>query len=218
MEVNKEQQLASNPFLSAWVSASAGSGKTKVLTDRVLNLMLTNGNPEKILCLTFTKVAAAEMSNRLTDILKRWAMADDNELKQQIFQLLQEEPDEKLLMRAKSLFTKVLEIPGGLKMMTIHSFCTSLLHRFPLEADVPPNFTVLEDLTANQMMQSALNDVLNDENVALDIAKLASFISQEDLLKTLNNCLKERTVLFSLINKFNDLESVIQQIRKEFFS
>ena len=80
MEVNKEQQMASNPTLSAWVSASAGSGKTKVLTDRVLNLMLMNGAPEKILCLTFTKVAAAEMANRLTDILKRWAMADDGEL------------------------------------------------------------------------------------------------------------------------------------------
>lgn len=216
MEVNKEQQLASNPTLSAWVSASAGSGKTKVLTDRVLNLMLMNGAPEKILCLTFTKVAAAEMANRLTDILKRWAMADDNELKEQIRQLLQEEPDEDLLKRAKSLFTKVLEIPGGLKMMTIHSFCTSLLHRFPLEADVPPNFTVLEDLTANQMMQSALTEVLNDTDIAQDVAQLAVFISQDDLLKTLNNCLKERATLFSLTNKFNKLENIIQQIKKLF--
>lgn len=216
MEVNKEQQMASNPTLSAWVSASAGSGKTKVLTDRVLNLMLTNGAPEKILCLTFTKVAAAEMANRLTDILKRWAMADNDELKQQIYQLLQEEPDENLLKRAKGLFTKVLEIPGGLKMMTIHSFCTSLLHRFPLEADVPPNFTVLEDLTANQMMQSALTEVLNDDEMAKEISKLAPILSQDDLLKTLNNCLKERTTLFSLINKFNGLENIIQQIKKEF--
>ncbi len=216
VEINKEQLLASDPTLSAWVAASAGSGKTKVLTDRVLNLMLMYGAPEKILCLTFTKVAAAEMSNRLMDILRQWAIMNPDDLKNKIATLLQEEPDENIIKRARGLFAKVLEVPGGLKMMTIHSFCTSILHRFPLEADVPPNFTVLEDLNANQMLQSALNTVLNDSQFSSDISALAQLMNKDDLLKTLNNCLKDRSSLYNLTNQFNELNGIIQQLKKYF--
>lgn len=216
VEINKDQLLASDPTLSAWVSASAGSGKTKVLIDRVLNLMLLYGDPEKILCLTFTKVAAAEMANRLTDILRHWAMINTDELKTEIQNLLQKEPDAKMIKRAQGLFAKVLEIPGGLKMMTIHSFCTSLLHRFPLEADIPPNFIVLEDLTAIQMMQSALTEVLNDPDLKLDILNLAQLINQDDLLIALNNALKDRANLYNLINKYNGLNKIIQQLQRYF--
>ena len=216
VEINKDQLLASAPTLSAWVAASAGSGKTKVLTDRVLNLMLMYGAPEKILCLTFTKVAAAEMSNRLTDILRRWAMMAQDDLKKEIQNLLQEEPDEEIIKRARELFTKVLEVPGGLKMMTIHSFCTSLLHRFPLEADVPPNFTVLEDLTARQMMQLALTEVLNSPDFSSDVLFLAQLINQDDLLKALNNSLKERSILYNLKNKYSHLNEIIKQIQTYF--
>ena len=148
MEPNKAQNRASNPYTSAWVSASAGSGKTKVLSDRVLNLMLMTGETDKILCLTFTKVAAAEMANRITERLKKWSVMDEKELIKELTNLTEEVPTPEILERAKGLFAKALETAGGLKIMTIHSFCTTVLERFPLEANVPPNFKVIEELTA----------------------------------------------------------------------
>ena len=128
---NNEQLRASNPFDSVWVSASAGTGKTKVLTDRVLRLLLQATTPEKLLCLTFTKAAAAEMENRINSVLKKWAICSQSELEQEIFTLTQEAPDSDAIKKARSLFAKTLEAPGGMKIMTIHSFCQSLLKRFP---------------------------------------------------------------------------------------
>lgn len=209
IDPNHIQNEASNPFVSAWVAASAGSGKTKVLTDRVLRLMLANGTPEKILCLTFTKVAAAEMLQRLNQILKNWATLDDSLLSKEIENLTQETPDAEILKKAKSLFAKVLEVPGGLKMMTIHSFCTSILHRFPLEADVPPCFKILEEISANRLLNKALTGILEDTYFSKEIEFLASFISQETLLTLLNNILKDKANLFSLHNKYGNKDDFI---------
>ena len=127
IDVNKDQRRAANPLTSVWVAASAGSGKTKVLTDRVLNLLLMNGRPDKLLCLTFTKAAAAEMSNRIGKILKRWATCSDADLVKGLESLTGETPTEETLIRARRLFAKVLETPGGMTIMTIHSFCQSIL-------------------------------------------------------------------------------------------
>ena len=132
-EITKKQQTAAYPLNSVWVSASAGSGKTKVLTDRVLNLLLQGSEPERLLCLTFTKAAAAEMANRITATLKKWAIADDEELEKLLFNLKGVMPTKEMLKLARALFVKVLETPGGLKIMTIHSFCQSVLKRFPIE-------------------------------------------------------------------------------------
>ena len=106
MEPNKAQNKASNPYTSAWVSASAGSGKTKVLSDRVLNLMLMTGETGKILCLTFTKVAAAEMANRITERLKKWSVMDEKELGAELENLTSECPDKQILERAKVYLQK----------------------------------------------------------------------------------------------------------------
>ena len=145
IDVNKEQRRAANPTSSVWVCASAGSGKTKVLTDRVLNLLLMTGQPEKILCLTFTKTAAAEMSNRINNVLKSWVIMPEEELIKTIENLNGDYPDEETIKKARRLFALTLETPGGMKIMTIHSCAQSILKRFPLEAGVSPHFEVMDE-------------------------------------------------------------------------
>ncbi len=131
---HRAQRVAADPGASVWVGASAGTGKTKVLTDRVLALMLAGSDPGRILCLTFTKAAAAEMSNRLNTRLAQWAVAPDGALAESLTELLGRAPDKDLSDRARRLFARVLDTPGGMKIETLHAFCQSLLRRFPIEA------------------------------------------------------------------------------------
>ena len=130
------------PDLSAWVAANAGAGKTYTLANRVARLLLADAPPEKILCLTFTKAAAAEMQHRLFQQLGEWSMLPDDELAAQISGI-GAQPDD--LPKARRLFAKALETPGGLKVLTMHAFCQIVLSRFPLEAGVPPGFDVLDE-------------------------------------------------------------------------
>ena len=216
MEANETQRIASNPYTSAWVSASAGSGKTKVLADRVVNLMLMSGETEKILCLTFTKVAAAEMANRITERLKNWSISEEETLKEELTTLTGESPDEKMLTRARGLFTKTLQTPGGMRIMTIHSFCTTLLERFPLEANVSPHFKVIEELTAQKLLSESLDQVLDSADRTMEIKFLAQKINKDTLLEALQNILKHRDVLTHLVEQFSGLEKIIFELKKYF--
>ncbi|RVT89628.1 double-strand break repair helicase AddA [Rhodovarius crocodyli] len=155
-----EQSRASDPLASAWVSASAGSGKTKLLTDRVLRLMLAGTPPGRILCLTFTKAAAAEMAQRLNKALGEWAVAEDATLRRLLTRLLGQPPKISEEALARRLFAEVLELPGGMRISTIHAFCQSLLRAFPLEAGLPPQFSVLEDADAQATLTEAREGVL----------------------------------------------------------
>ena len=142
------QVSASNPGNSTWLSANAGSGKTRVLTDRVARLLLEGISPENILCLTYTKAAASEMQNRLFERLGKWAMLDDRALSNSLTELgLERELNKQTFKQARTLFARAIEVPGSLKIQTIHSFCSSLLRRFPLEAGVSPNFTEIDEWT-----------------------------------------------------------------------
>ena len=149
-EASRRQAMAADPGVSAWVSANAGSGKTRVLTDRVARLLLAGARPEKILCLTYTKAAAAEMQERLFALLGRWAMMDAGALRAELQSRAVEELDlsDEVLAAARRLFASALETPGGLKIQTIHAFCEKLLRRFPLEAGISPRFEVLDDREA----------------------------------------------------------------------
>ena len=143
------QITAATPDRSTWLSANAGSGKTKVLTDRVARLLLRGVDPQNILCLTYTKAAATEMQNRLFRRLGQWAMMADTDLAAQLGELgIDQAISSKMLVDARRLFATAIETPGGLKIQTIHSFCSSLLRRFPLEAGVTPQFTEMEDRAA----------------------------------------------------------------------
>ncbi|WP_371055846.1 double-strand break repair helicase AddA [Rhodosalinus sp. K401] len=143
---SQRQVEAAAPDFSTWLAANAGSGKTRVLTDRVARLLLGGTAPESILCLTYTKAAASEMQNRLFERLGEWAMLEDAALRDELAKLGEEgRLNRARLRRARTLFARAIEAPGGLKIQTIHAFCAGLLRRFPLEAGVTPGFTEMED-------------------------------------------------------------------------
>lgn len=155
------QDRASDPAHSAWVDASAGSGKTKVLIDRVLRLLLAGVPAQKILCLTFTKAAAANMALRLTGELGNWATLPEGKLATTLKKLTGKDPDDEAISAARRLFAATLDAPGGLQFQTIHSFCQSLLARFPLEAGIPVGFTVLEDRQSQSLLSAARRELLD---------------------------------------------------------
>ena len=155
----EEQLQASDPAVSAFVSASAGSGKTKLLTDRMLRLMLSGADPSRIQCLTFTKAAAAEMSLRLQKRLGDWVTKDDAGLDEQLRELRIPASDA-TRAKARELFATVLDLPGGIRIGTIHAFCQSLLRRFPIEAAISPHFRLVEEADARQAMDQAREAVL----------------------------------------------------------
>jgi ATP-dependent helicase/nuclease subunit A len=155
-----EQRRAANPAASAWVSANAGSGKTKVLSDRVLRLMLAGTPPGRILCLTFTKAAAANMAIRIFERLGRWVTLSDEALAGELGQLEGRRPSDQEIRQARRLFARAVETPGGLKIDTLHAFCERVLHMVPFEANVPARFSILDDEQANELLEEALETVL----------------------------------------------------------
>jgi len=171
---------AADPRHSAWVAANAGAGKTHTLANRVTRLLLADADPAKILCLTFTKAAAAEMQHRLFRQLGEWAMLPDMELARKVADIGAELGGPEELKKARRLFAKALETPGGLKILTIHAFCQNLLSRFPLEAGVPATFKVLDDQTARELMTEARTHVLEraGEGDALQAAALAHLLTE----------------------------------------
>lgn len=189
-----QQSIASDPERSAWVSANAGSGKTHVLTQRVMRLLLSGARPSAILCLTYTKAAASEMSNRVFQRLSEWATISDEELRRRLREIEGHEPDSMRLSEARRLFARALETPGGLKIQTIHAFAESLLHQFPLEANVAGHFSVLDDRSAAALLADARRSLLtatggeNDEALAKAFAhvlELADDTGLETLLETI---------------------------------
>lgn len=152
----RAQVRASDPAASVFVAANAGSGKTKTLVDRVARLLLTGAPPEAVLCVTYTKAAAAEMQRRLFKELGDWAVMPDTQLARKLKDLDEAPRD---LARARTLFARALETPGGIRITTIHAFCEKLLKRFPLEAGVSPGFTVLDDAAAREVSARAREDV-----------------------------------------------------------
>ena len=156
------QREASDPAVSAWVVANAGSGKTHVLTQRVIRLLLAGVEPAAILCLTFTKVAAAEMARRVFETLGEWALLPDEALRRAVASLQGAEPTVAEMRQARRLFALALETPGGLKIQTIHAFCEGLLHQFPFEANVPGRFAVLDDNGAQALLSEARAAVMNE--------------------------------------------------------
>ena len=159
-EDDANQARASDPSASAWVSASAGTGKTEVLVRRGLRLLLAGSAPESILCLTYTKTAAAGMQNRLLGELAEWATVSNDALTERLAALSGRPPDAKTLRLARRLFARALEAKGGLKIHTIHGFCERLLQRFPLEAQVTPHFSVLDEYEQASLRRAAFHATL----------------------------------------------------------
>ena len=215
-----EQKLASNPEASAWVSANAGSGKTHVLVDRVIRLMLEGVDPSTILCLTYTKAAATEMANRLHERLGEWIGIDDRALTQRLTSIGCESIDARLRARARRLFTAALETPGGFKIQTIHAFCERILQLFPIEAGVAPGFEVLDSNQAAELLNSSRDMVLlqaqQDENSPLarafsTVVRHAQSDAFDDLL---DNLIAKRRDLQDLLDYHGTLENIEAEMRK----
>ncbi len=178
------QIAAAEPATSVWLSANAGSGKTRVLTDRVARLLLQGVRPERILCLTYTKAAAMEMQNRLFKRLGEWAMMGDDTLRATLREIGEDAIAPDRLRAARTLFARAIEAPGGLKIQTIHSFCASVLRRFPLEAGVSPGFTEIDERVQARLIADLMDDLATGrDGAALD--SVAALLSEDDGLRKL---------------------------------
>ena len=160
LQTRESQHKASDPARSAWVSAHAGSGKTHVLSQRVVRLLLARTPPSRILCLTYTKAAAANMAARVFDHLARWALMDDDALDRAVIEATGRPLDPTDRDFARKLFARAVETPGGLKIQTIHAFCERTLHLFPFEANVPASFDVLDELKRAELLADSRRDAL----------------------------------------------------------
>ena len=212
-----EQKKAIHPGASVWVSASAGSGKTKVLTDRVLTLLLAGVAPERILCLTFTKAAAAEMSNRIADRLARWAILDDSALIDQVARFT--EPSPEILKAARRLFARVLDAPGGLSILTIHAFCQSVLRRFPLEAGVPPHFTVMDERDSAEALKAAQEATIaaaqgDDTALADALAVVTARVHEQSFTGILAGLIANRGKLAKALERHGGVDRLMAATRE----
>lgn len=214
------QSQAANPLMSHWVGASAGTGKTKVLIDRVLRLMLPRPGlpaesatpPGKILCLTFTKTGAAEMSNRIYAALSAWSVMDDAALDRELETLTGGPPSKDMHAEARRLFARVLDAPGGLKIMTIHSFCQSVLKRFPVEAGLAPHFELMDEQTAMEYLERCLHELLAGarKNPGGPLARafdvLALHLDSEGMSGLMSRVMAGRGLLSEILRHHGDAE------------
>ncbi len=192
----QRQNEASDPAVSVWLGANAGSGKTKVLTDRVARLLLAGTEPQNILCMTYTKAAAAEMQNRLFQGLGKWAMLPDTDLRQALNALgTRGQIDTEQLRRARTLFARAVETPGGLRIRTIHAFCAAILRSFPLEAGVSPRFKELDDKASAQLRAEVVEAMAMGPDAAL-VERLVRHISTDDDLTKLTREIVSHLELF----------------------
>ncbi len=203
-----QQRKAADPAVSVWVEASAGTGKTKVLSDRVLRLLLNKVNPLRILCLTYTKAAAVEMNTRISERLAAWAVESDEKLQKDLRKLLNTAADGELAeyqKLARTLFAVLLDTPGGLKIQTIHSFCQEVLKRFPLEAGVVPYFEVLDDTQAAEILAQIKSDLLQyaeqqpESAVSRSLQYLTSHLSEHGFSQIMQNITDNRGKIDELL-------------------
>jgi ATP-dependent helicase/nuclease subunit A len=194
-KASEAQFRAARPDASTWLAANAGSGKTKVLTDRVARLLLKGVQPQHILCLTYTKAAASEMQNRLFKRLGEWAMLGDADLVAALTELGEVNTGAQELAKARTLFARAIETPGGLKIQTIHSFCSSLLRRFPLEAGVSPQFSEMDDRSGQLLRAEIMEDFAQGPEMSL-VDALARHVGDSDF-ETLTAAICQRRADFS---------------------
>lgn len=209
------QQQASDPASSVWVAASAGSGKTKVLVDRVLRLLLQHTSPDHILCITYTKAAAAEMLERITTKARTWVTLPPNTLDEALEALHGHPPTPAMQRKARTLFTMLTDATPGLRILTIHSFCQNVLNQFPMEAGIAPHFSVLDEQDAGQLIAAAKSTVLAtayhhpDGTLAQAIECLSERMSEFGFDDIINSILSSRRHFMAMTRDNEALEQAI---------
>jgi ATP-dependent helicase/nuclease subunit A len=217
--VIEPQRRASDPTVSAWVTANAGSGKTHVLAERVIRLLLAGTDPAKILCITFTKAAAANMAMRVFNTLAAWTAYDDATLDDAIAKL-NGRANAALRTRARRLFALALETPGGLKVQTIHAFCTRLLHQFPFEADVAARFSVLDEASEHELLEdislSVLLKAAAEPDSVFGRALSTAVVSAADqtFREVIREAIGARDKLAALLAHFGSIDGIIDDLSR----
>jgi ATP-dependent helicase/nuclease subunit A len=207
----RTQALAATPGLSAWVSAHAGSGKTHVLSQRVVRLLLDGCEPSKVLCLTYTRAAAANMANRVFRDLAAWALMEDGKLGAAIEKLTGRPAKAEGIADARRLFARALETPGGLKIQTIHAFCEAVLQQFPLEANIAGHFEMLDAQQEAALIAEARRDMISGAAGGLDPALAAAFA---DILETAGEAGLD-SLLAEIVRRRDGLRAFVAEIRDE---
>ncbi len=213
------QIIAADPMQSVWVGANAGTGKTRVLITRILRLMLEGVPPARILCLTFTKAAAAEMSNRLSAQLGTWAVMTEAQLITDLHRTTGHTPSHAHIQSARRLFAQTLDTPGGLKIRTIHSFCESLLGRFPIEANVAPHFSVIDERTANELRLEARDHLMQsashgDHQIREAFSFIAGLVDESSFDKLMEALDSHRHHLRELLTRHGGIEGLDRAVRQ----
>lgn len=210
------QQIASNPENSAWVFASAGSGKTKILTNRVIRLLLADVPASKILCLTFTNAGAKEMQQRISQTLSKWIICGDEELRENLKEISGQNPSAFEIKKARSLLIKILDGDSSIKVQTIHSFCQFLIKSFPFEANIKPSFELLDENSEKLLLKEAENILRKkaalDPVIAKIISEIHSKIDEERLTELTTKILGKKEQLLFLKEKFFNEENIAQEI------
>lgn len=226
----KNQKIAADPKLSVWVSASAGTGKTTVLVNRLLRLFLNGVSPSKILCLTYTNAGAINMQNRIYEKTKKWAVISDDELTGELSDLLSIDDNHKidtttddfknLFTRARKLFSRLVDNPIPLKIYTIHAFCQSVLKRFPIEAGIAPHFTIIEDSEVKQLLNKSYQILVSSvkkQKDDLDVFNGFTYLMQntpessfDDLIQTI---IDGREHFFNLISKYHTKDKIKDELK-----
>ncbi len=216
----EQQRGAADPKNSVWVVASAGTGKTTVLTDRCLRLLLAGSRPERLLCLTFTKAAAAEMANRIAERLAHWVVMDDAGLSAALSELTGDPPSDELRELARRLFARVLDAPGGMRILTIHAFCQSLLRRFPLEAGVAPHFELLDERRSEELLLEARDELLEAassgerEEFAWALDHVSERVNELDFADLLRGLVSARGRIEAMMHRHGGFHAAIEALRR----
>ncbi len=208
MKLLKEQIKATRPQLNIWLSANAGTGKTHVLVNRFLRLLLDGNEPHRIVCITFTKAAAAEMQSRIIETISELILLDDISLKNKLEEKFEEKFELKKLARAKINLANILDFPEQLRIQTIHAFCQGTLKSFPLEAGIPPFFNVIDDIVAEELLGEAWKkqiDNKQNESLGFLLARFQLF----SIKKLFQELIYERERIFALIQGKGGLNEYI---------
>lgn len=234
--LSPEQEIAAEPTLNVWVQANAGTGKTSVLTARLLRILFRGDEPcTGILCLTYTNAAAGEMRNRILAALREWAMAQDDDLRELLDGVsTNNPPTDADIAHARAIFFKYIDNPDMLKIKTIHGFCEEVLHRFPTEAGISPSWSLISDAPQRVLLNDALNDLINspknDARTVSAFNHIVGVMSEyklDDLLSniegqyknffTVNNFDKYREYFIDTIEKklkINDTKNIEKDVKK----
>lgn len=205
------QKIAASPHASVWVEASAGTGKTKILTDRVLNLLLKGTLPDRILCLTFTKAAAAEMMGRVREKLALWHACSDEMLYQELEELQGTPPTQIQLEHAKQLFHRFMDAANPMRIQTIHGFCQSLLKRFPLEAGLSPYFNVIDEFESKKLLDRACQMAFDDFS---NYGTFIQYIAPSTFQRLIQSVISQPHQLKNLLKIHENFKKISQALAK----